>query len=123
MLALNYKAILGMALPMMVSGFIQSIVLITDASLISRYSTEAFDAATATGLPPCVLLYDISLLIILLLVITQDNGNDDDNNIVTPPQQLDIVDTAIAASPELTRFPWSSNHLTFPVAEAVKIAV
>lgn len=50
MLALNYKAILGMALPMMVSGFIQSIVLITDASLISRYSTEAFDAVGNGGL-------------------------------------------------------------------------
>lgn len=39
-----------MALPMMVSGFIQSIVLITDASFISRYSTEAFDAVGNAGL-------------------------------------------------------------------------
>ena len=36
MLSLNYKSILGVALPMMVSGFIQSIVLISDASFISR---------------------------------------------------------------------------------------
>jgi len=44
MLDFRYKTLLGVALPMMVSGFIQSIVLITDASFISRYSTEAFDA-------------------------------------------------------------------------------
>lgn len=50
MLSLNYKSILGVALPMMVSGFIQSIVLITDASFISRYSTEAFDAVGNAGL-------------------------------------------------------------------------
>lgn len=50
MLSLNYKSILGVALPMMVSGFIQSIVLITDASFISRYSTEAFDALGNAGL-------------------------------------------------------------------------
>ena len=35
---------------MMVSGFIQSIVLITDASFISRYSTDAFDALGNGGL-------------------------------------------------------------------------
>ena len=50
MLALNYKTILGVALPMMVTGFIQSIVLLTDASLIARYSTEAFDAVGNAGL-------------------------------------------------------------------------
>ncbi len=50
MLAIRYTTILGVALPMMVSGFIQSIVLITDASLISRYSTEAFDALGNGGL-------------------------------------------------------------------------
>ncbi|MEN9699793.1 MAG: hypothetical protein RLZZ301_991 [Bacteroidota bacterium] len=50
MLALNYKTILGVALPMMVTGFIQSIVLITDASFISRYSTAAFDAVGNGGL-------------------------------------------------------------------------
>jgi MATE family multidrug resistance protein len=50
MLALRYKTILGVALPMMVTGFIQSIVLLTDASLIARYSTEAFDAVGNAGL-------------------------------------------------------------------------
>jgi len=50
MLALNYKTILGVALPMMVTGFIQSIVLLTDASLIARYSTDAFDAVGNAGL-------------------------------------------------------------------------
>lgn len=50
MLDLRYQTILKVALPMMVSGFIQSIVLITDASFISRYSTEAFDAVGNGGL-------------------------------------------------------------------------
>lgn len=35
---------------MMFTGFIQSIVLLTDASLIARYSTEAFDAVGNAGL-------------------------------------------------------------------------
>lgn len=46
----KYSTILKVALPMMFSGFIQSIVLITDASFISRYSTEAFDAVGNAGL-------------------------------------------------------------------------
>ena len=50
MLDLRYKTILAVALPMMVSGFIQSIVLLTDASFIARYSTEAFDAVGNGGL-------------------------------------------------------------------------
>ena len=50
MLDYKYKTLLGVALPMMVSGFIQSIVLITDASFISRYSTDAFDALGNGGL-------------------------------------------------------------------------
>ena len=50
MLELRYKTILAVALPMMISGFIQSIVLITDAAFISRYSTEAFDAVGNGGL-------------------------------------------------------------------------
>ena len=50
MLSISYKSILAVALPMMVSGFIQSIVLITDASFLSRYSTEAFDALGNAGL-------------------------------------------------------------------------
>ena len=50
MLALNYRTILGVALPMMVTGFIQSIVLLTDESLIARHSTAAFDAVGNAGL-------------------------------------------------------------------------
>jgi putative MATE family efflux protein len=50
MLDLRYKTILGVALPMMVSGFIQSIVMITDSAFISRYSTEAFVAVGNSGL-------------------------------------------------------------------------
>ena len=50
MLELRYKTILTVALPMMISGFIQSLVLITDAAFISRYSTEAFDAVGNGGL-------------------------------------------------------------------------
>ncbi|MEY4974193.1 MAG: hypothetical protein RLZZ55_981, partial [Bacteroidota bacterium] len=50
MLALNYRTILGVALPMMVTGFIQSIVLLTDASLIARHSTAEFDAVGNAGL-------------------------------------------------------------------------
>ena len=50
MLDLRYKTILAVALPMMVSGFIQSIVLLTDASFLARYSTEAFDAVGNGGL-------------------------------------------------------------------------
>jgi len=50
LLALNYKTILSVALPMMVSGFIQSIVLITDSAFISRYSVEGFDAVGNAGL-------------------------------------------------------------------------
>ena len=50
MLDLRYKTILGVALPMMVSGFIQSIVMITDSAFISRFSTEAFVAVGNGGL-------------------------------------------------------------------------
>ncbi len=46
----KYSTILKVALPMMFSGFIQSIVLITDASFISRYSTASFDAVGNAGL-------------------------------------------------------------------------
>ncbi len=49
-LPLSYRSILGVALPMMVSGFIQSIVLITDSALISRYSIVGFDAVGNAGL-------------------------------------------------------------------------
>jgi putative MATE family efflux protein len=50
MLDIRYRTILGVALPLMVSTFIQSIVLITDASFISRYDTYAFDAVGNGGL-------------------------------------------------------------------------
>jgi putative MATE family efflux protein len=50
MLDLRYKTILSVALPMMVSGFIQSIVMITDSAFISRFSTEAFVAVGNGGL-------------------------------------------------------------------------
>jgi putative MATE family efflux protein len=50
MLDLRYKTILGVAVPLMVSSFIQSIVLLTDAAFISRYDTSAFDAVGNGGL-------------------------------------------------------------------------
>jgi MATE family, multidrug efflux pump len=50
MLDLRYRTILAMAVPLMGSTFIQSIVLITDSSFLSRYDTVAFDAAGNGGL-------------------------------------------------------------------------
>ncbi len=50
LLPITYRSILGVALPMMVSGFIQSIVLITDSAFISRYSVEGFDAVGNAGM-------------------------------------------------------------------------
>ena len=50
MLDIRYKTIFGVALPLMVSSFIQSIVLITDSAFISRYDTLAFDAVGNGGL-------------------------------------------------------------------------
>ncbi len=49
-LDLRYRTILSVALPLMVSSFIQSIVLLTDVSFLSRYSTLAFDASGNAGL-------------------------------------------------------------------------
>jgi MATE family multidrug resistance protein len=49
-LELNYRTILRVAVPLMVSNFIQSIVLLTDAAFISRYDTNAFDAVGNAGL-------------------------------------------------------------------------
>lgn len=46
----SYKQLLKVAVPMMISGFIQSIVMITDSAFISRYSTDAFDAVGNGGL-------------------------------------------------------------------------
>ena len=45
MLDLRYKTILTVALPLMVSSFIQAVVLLTDTAFLSRYSTLSFDAA------------------------------------------------------------------------------
>lgn len=50
MLDLKYKTILSVAVPLMVSSFIQSIVLITDAAFLSRHSTLSFDAVGNAGL-------------------------------------------------------------------------
>ncbi|MFA7274404.1 MAG: MATE family efflux transporter [Crocinitomicaceae bacterium] len=50
MLDFRYKTILSVALPVMGASFIQSIVMITDASFLSRYSTLAFDASGNAGL-------------------------------------------------------------------------
>ncbi|MDX1652520.1 MAG: MATE family efflux transporter [Brumimicrobium sp.] len=46
----SYSALLKMALPLMLGTFIQSIVLITDAAFLSRYSTLSFDASGNAGL-------------------------------------------------------------------------
>ena len=50
MLDLRYKTILNVALPLMVSSFIQAVVLLTDTAFLSRYSTLSFDAAGNAGL-------------------------------------------------------------------------
>ncbi len=50
MLNLSYRTILAVAIPLMGSTFIQSIVLLTDSSFLSRYDTLAFDAAGNGGL-------------------------------------------------------------------------
>lgn len=50
MLDLRYRTILAVAIPLMGSSFIQSVVMITDSAFLSRYSTIAFDAAGNGGL-------------------------------------------------------------------------
>jgi len=50
MLDLRYKTILNVALPLMVSSFIQAVVLLTDAAFLSRHDTLSFDAAGNAGL-------------------------------------------------------------------------
>lgn len=50
MLDLRYRSILAMAIPLMGSTFIQSVVLITDSAFLSRYDTISFDAAGNGGL-------------------------------------------------------------------------
>src|SRR5574343_14843 len=49
MLDLKYKTILKVAVPLMVSSFIQSVVLIADAAFLSRHSTLSFDAVGNAG--------------------------------------------------------------------------
>lgn len=60
MLDLRYRTILSVAIPLMGSSFVQSIVMLTDASFLSRYSTIAFDASGNGGL-----LY-ITLFVVLM---------------------------------------------------------
>ena len=50
MLDYDYKSILRVAIPLMGSTFIQSIVLISDSSFLSRYGTLSFDAVGNGGL-------------------------------------------------------------------------
>lgn len=50
MLDLRYRTILAVAVPLMVSSFIQAVVYLTDAAFLSRYSTLAFDASGNAGL-------------------------------------------------------------------------
>lgn len=50
MLDLKYSTILRVAIPLMFASFIQSVVLLTDAAFLSRYSTLAFDANGNAGL-------------------------------------------------------------------------
>lgn len=50
MLDLRYRSILAVAIPLMASSFIQSVVLLTDSSFLSRYSTLDFDASGNAGL-------------------------------------------------------------------------
>jgi putative MATE family efflux protein len=50
MLSYSYSKILRVALPMMLSGFIQSIISITDAAFLGHYDKLAFDAAGSAGL-------------------------------------------------------------------------
>lgn len=50
MLDIKYRTILAVAIPLMGSSFIQSIVLLTDSSFLSRYNVEAFAASGNAGL-------------------------------------------------------------------------
>lgn len=50
MLEISYSKILRVALPMMLSGFIQSIISLTDAAFLGHYNKLAFDASGSAGL-------------------------------------------------------------------------
>jgi multidrug resistance protein, MATE family len=50
MLDIRYGSILKVALPLMLSGFIQSILSMTDAGFLARYDTLAYDASGSASL-------------------------------------------------------------------------
>lgn len=50
MLKTSYLSILKVAVPLMAGTFIQSLVMITDAAILSRHSTLSFDASGNAGL-------------------------------------------------------------------------
>lgn len=50
MLGIGYGNLIKFALPIMLSGFIQSIISITDAAFLSRYSSLAYNASGSAGL-------------------------------------------------------------------------
>ncbi|MFM2041383.1 MAG: hypothetical protein RLZZ493_1972 [Bacteroidota bacterium] len=50
MLDIGYSKLMKFALPIMLSGFIQSIISITDAAFLSRYSALAYNASGSAGL-------------------------------------------------------------------------
>lgn len=50
MVGIGYGKLIKFALPIMLSGFIQSIISITDAAFLSRYSTLAYNASGSAGL-------------------------------------------------------------------------
>lgn len=50
MLDIRYSSILKVALPLMLSGFIQSIISITDAAFLGHYSSLAYEASGSAGL-------------------------------------------------------------------------
>ena len=60
MLANSYSTILRIAVPLMAGTFIQSIVLITDASFLSRYDITFFDASGNAGLFYITLIMGLS---------------------------------------------------------------
>jgi MATE family multidrug resistance protein len=80
MLDYKYKTILAVAVPLMISSFIQSIVLITDASFLSRFDTLAFDAAGNGGLLYVTMLVSLTGMsdgsqILIARRIGQENEN------------------------------------------------
>lgn len=60
MLDYSYKSILKVAIPLMASSFIQAVVLLTDSSFLSRYSTMDFAASGNAG------VYYITMFIVMI---------------------------------------------------------